>query len=190
MRAPVAVVCRLLASLVASSAGATVSVTLGSSDPDALYLPGETIHLTVYVTANAGETAAQVFGALVFPNALVTRTGQGQNALPGTPDPWTLGILPCLAVNRCVAFSQISSTYPFPVAVDVTNFQIAFADYSANAQGVVDFSWGTTPTPQRLDFFGLHDAPGYSVTIVPEPTTAALLALGLAGLALGSRRRT
>jgi hypothetical protein len=190
MRAPVAVVLGLFAALVgySDSAGATVAVTLGSSDPDALYLVGETIHLTVHVTANAGETDDTVFGPLVFPNALVARTGQGQNALPGTPNAWDTGTLFCFAANRCVAFSQISGLMGF-VAVNVTDFLIAFADYSANAPGVVDFTWGTTPSTQAFDFFGLTNAPGYSVTIIPEPATAALLAMGFAGLLLAVRRR-
>lgn len=40
-----------------------------------------------------------------------------------------------------------------------------------------------------LNYFGITSLPGISFTIVPEPTTAALVALGLGALAAGRRRR-
>ena len=45
------------------------------------------------------------------------------------------------------------------------------------------------PDGFELDFFGLTNAPGTSFTVVPEPTTALLLAFGLAGVACARRRR-
>jgi len=50
-------------------------------------------------------------------------------------------------------------------------------------------TWQTTPSTQRLDFFGVTNAPGYSITIVPEPATTALLCVGLLRLAVATRRR-
>jgi len=52
-------------------------------------------------------------------------------------------------------------------------------------------NWGGS----QLDFFGIYQYPisspdtGTTFSIIPEPTTATLIGLGLFGLALGGRRR-
>jgi hypothetical protein len=60
----------------------------------------------------------------------------------------------------------------------------------ANAPGTLTYAWLTVGPSIQLTFFGLSNAPGGSVTIVPEPATALLLALGLLGIALGAPRRS
>jgi hypothetical protein len=52
----------------------------------------------------------------------------------------------------------------------------------------VDLNW-VTDGDEPLFFFGLTTAPGTSFTIVPEPGTATLLALGLLGIAGWRRAR-
>jgi hypothetical protein len=194
MRAPVAVVlCCLFASLVATSAGATVSVTLGSSDPDAYYLPGETITLTVHVTSNGGETDWTVFGAIEYGTQVAPGT-RTQVSLP--PGDWTLGAQTCAPnVRWCAVMNQIhvTNTMMDPIAIDATDFFVATANFIVDSQAVpgsvLQFNWRTSPSTQAFDFFGLTNAPAYSVTIIPEPAPGALLGMGVVVLALASRRR-
>jgi len=192
MRALAAGVCCLLASLVARSALATVSVTLGSSDPDAYYLPGETITLTVQVTSNGGETDWTVFGAIEY-GAQVLPGVRTQVSLP--PGDWEFGALVCAPhLPWCAVMNTIRviNMMSAPIAIDATDYPVATAtfivDSQAPAGSVVQFNWRTSPSTQGLDFFGLTNAPGYSVTIIPEPATVALLGLGLLALALAGRR--
>ena len=176
----------------AVSANAAVSITLGSSDPDAFYAPGETITLTVHVTADAGAASNNAVGNISYSDALLNANAASnvQNALPGFSGP----ALDC-TTSRCRAFNQITPPGP-AVAPDVTNFLISevhfIVDPLTPLGTVINFAWQTTPTTQQINFFGLTTAAGYSVTVaaIPEPTTAALIGLGLFGLAVAGRRRS
>src|SRR5262249_15317643 len=107
---------------------------------------------------------------------------------------WLSNVQFCSAFpTSCRAFEQISidaAGHGVVAAVNVTDFLIAtltFTVVSANVNHV-DFAWRTTPSAARLDFFGVTNAPGYSVTIVPEPATAVLIAVGLFGVVVITRR--
>jgi hypothetical protein len=66
----------------------------------------------------------------------------------------------------------------------------AVMTFHADNSGVVNFDWLTTASATKfLNFFGITNSPGISVTIVPEPTTAGLMGLGLLGLVIAGRRR-
>jgi hypothetical protein len=170
----------------ASTANAA-SVVMSANQ--ATYGIGDTILMTVTVTADAGETDTSAFGVIQYNNTLVApvAASQVQNALPPTANgPWNQGILSACTTVNCRAFSQTNAGG----TVGVTNFVIATMSFTASALGTANFVWQSAPVSQRLDFFGVTSAPGTSVTIVvPEPTTAAMFGLGLFGLALAGRRR-
>ena len=172
------------------------SVVVTSSSGNTISPAGGSITLSVAVTvAPADGTDGSLFGSLLYPAALGNLTGmQGtQNAfvpvLPGTP--YGLGSLSCTSA-RCVMFSQVAGTQGTQSG-DVSNFVIATQNVTVPALPggtVLTWNWQTTPTTQRLDFFGVTNTiPALTITVIPEPTTAAMLGLGLLGLAMAGKRR-
>jgi hypothetical protein len=172
----------------AAAASAAPSVVL-SSDRDIANI-GDTITLTARVSVDAGDSDINVFGVVNYQNTLVTPVpgSTQQFGLPaGAGGPWNLGVLTACTTVNCRLFSQTNAGGAMPA---VSNFLIGQIQFTWTGPiGFATFNWVSTPLAQRLDFFGLTSAPGIQVTIVPEPTTAAMLGLGLFGLALTSRRR-
>jgi hypothetical protein len=177
-------------SLFGVSAGATVSVNLVASGP---FSPGSLITLKTFVTANGGEEDSAVIGAIDYPDALVNSNlaGNSQVLLPGFN--WHLGPMTCSttpSTTSCIAFAQFNASSP--ITVNLTDFQLAITTFIIDATtpvgSVINFEWETASATQRFVWFGLTNAPGVSITVIPEPETAALLALGLLGLAVAARR--
>jgi hypothetical protein len=156
-------------------------------------LPGNTITLEVRVTVSPGDgNDTSLFGALVYPTSGIGPVTPGtQNALAGTT--FAPGPLSC-NTSRCVMFSQTSGLAG-PQPGNVTNFLISSQNYTIlpGFEGVLQWRWQTSPSTQQVDFFNFNNAvapvPALAITIIPEPTTAALLGLGLLGLAAARRRK-
>ena len=177
----------------ASAVSATVNVTLVGPST---FTPGGTVTLQTYVTADGGELDNAVFGAIQYPDALVNPNPAGNSQVSlstiGTAAPgWLTGALTCTTAF-CVAFSQVN---PNGVqTAGLTNQLIATTSFIVDpgiplSTTIISFTWRTSPSTQRLDWFGVTNAPGVTLTVIPEPATAALLGAGLAGFALATRRR-
>ena len=155
------------------------SATLSVASDKLTYSVGETITLTV-TGDDEGTVALSAVGQLLYSGALVDNGTRSQTNLgPG----WNEGSLLASddGINAySLAFDQLRiSDYSVSPNLPGT---LSVVTLIAQAIGVVDVNWNPT-----LSFFGLTSAPGTSFSIVPEPTTGALLVLGL--LALGVARR-
>jgi len=167
----------LLLAMSSTAQTATLTIT-----PDKqVYQVGETITLSI-VGDPEGTADNAIFGRIRFDGDLADYVSSHQEPLTSFSLPWVLGPLTGGedfgdALNQFRALEGIPPDGPL----------IANVTLLATAPGALDYSWQLFPGPFGLDFFGLTDAPGGSVTIVPEPATGALVALGL--IAMGVSRK-
>ena len=146
-----------LTSLLVALGGPAHAATLALSVDQSVYQVGDTITLTVTGDAQ-GAFAPAIHARIEFSNPSILDLA-GADTSTGFPcDP-----------TGCVVFDQIlpPTTLPFVATVSIL----------AVAPGTSLAYWNP------LDFFGLSNAPGTTITIVPEPATALLLGAGLAALA-------
>jgi len=175
-----------LIGLASAANAATLSVVADQSS----YLVGDTITLTVTGDSQAAQDIF-IFGRLLFDNPAVAAIATGaptQNTLLAFGSvPWVASGLLCDS-SSCQMMNQLSAfgTNPAPAS----NLLVATVSFVATAPGSSSVSWDTNLAGGfQLAFFGLSDAPGTTINVIPEPTTAALLGLGLLGLAISGRRR-
>jgi len=185
----------LLTSLVLASSGSAATLTVVADK--SVYSPGESVTLTVTGTINpaAGEATTNIDVRLAFTNAsFVSSTADTALKPPPTlppgqpPTPWTVGGTQGTIVGgEVTVFNQIQGLPPGGPFINNCNatftdcFITATVVFTADTIGSMNFAFGTL-----TNFFGLGSGPGISL-LVPEPTTASLLTLGLLGLAM--RRR-
>jgi PEP-CTERM motif len=152
------------------------------------YLPGETITLTIYGdNEGAVSTTYSLLGRLVFDPGLLDHGTVGTATHPGggwVDGGTTQGFGFVEVFNFAdFSFSGAAPNYNVPGGVVINTVTLIMESNAGNVQ--VDWS-------NSLSFFGLTSAPGILIRLVPEPTTGALLALGLLALGIcrGRERRS
>jgi hypothetical protein len=180
---------RTLIALIAVVGMATAAnaATLSVSSDAASYGLGDTITLTVTGDAD-GASAQAVFARVLYSGSgsvnFVSASQVGMTSFSGGLA-WSPGVTAgdasgANALNQLAGLMALAPDTTFSSTVVLT----------AAGAGTVAISFeGLTGGPTALDFFGLSSGTGGSFTIVPEPTTAGLLGLGLLSLAVAGRRR-
>ena len=133
-------------------------------------------------------TADLIFGRLLYDASLVTaNSGTTQTKLRETGGAkWTTGPL-LIGGNFSDAFNQIKPNELSAIPADSTKKLTSVMTFTmGNTTGVAVFAWDIAGS-SFFNHLTTWTAP--TITIVPEPTTAVLMGLGLLGLVVVARRR-
>jgi len=156
--------------------------------------PSDSVILTIQVTVDAGEGLTAAAAALDFAGAsFVSGTESSFSFVGGVP---FLPVGPAGADIGLINSSRVigwEATSTAPGAGPAT-FELGTATFHINAAAVaitLDDSIGQPGGTNIGDgtFQSVAGSASYGNFVVPEPTTASLLSLGLIGLAAAGRRR-
>jgi hypothetical protein len=176
-----------LAVVLGMSLGAQAA-TLTMSTDKATYATSETITLTV-IGDSQGAIAIGAFGTVNYNPALVSTGTHTQTAMKTAAGvKWTRGGL-LTDLPQPNAFDSFSTINGATFAQGSTKKLTATMTFHADASGTAAFDWYVGATAEALDFFGLVAGTGVTVNIIPEPSTAGLMGLGIIGLVVAGRRR-
>ena len=194
-------------------ATAANAATLVANTDSPTYLPGATVTITltgttvpyaptgVEPTDLAQSIDVRILGAGFIYTEVMTEQGEGGTCIPAT------GCIPGAAFSMgdtqgtttaggdFQAFSQIGGLTPGPMTNNMTP-GVPFSTGESSLSAVfttVAGGQGTYPIMLSAIGVGFFNIAGSqqigSYTVVPEPTTAALMGLGLLGLAATARKR-
>jgi hypothetical protein len=173
----------LLVALLAAAQAGAVSLTMATDD--SVYTAGEDVTLTVTGDTTGAAAAVAAFVRVGYsPFTLVD--GLGAVAMQtGTITSFDGAVAwnpasPACQIDSCVVINQIGLVMP---AVPDPAIIIGTLVLPTVAAGVLELA------AIDVDWFGAAAPPAITVTIVPEPAAAALVAQGLVGLALLRRHR-
>ena len=155
------------------------SLSIGTDQPT--YTIGQTVTVTVTGDSQGGSDNA-IAGTLQYSSTLTDTVSSSQSLLISGGLPWLPGILSTSDGSSEVFDQSRGGILP---AATVSNLLTSTLILTATGLGTVTLSWAP-----GLDFFGLSSGPSASFTVLaPEPGTALLIGLGLAGIAFVGRRR-
>jgi hypothetical protein len=145
------------------------------------YLPGETVTLTI-LGDNEGETSTtySLFGRLEYDPAMLDPVSTGPQVAAGPG--WALAPL-----AQGDGFADAFDQAVFGLDTSTPNLpgQIGIVTLLVQGVGSFEVNWADS-----LSFFSITGArPAATINAIPEPSTAALLGLGVLALTASRRRR-
>ncbi len=179
----------ILLAAVVGFATAANAATLTLVSDKATYNIGETIVLTVTGDSGGpgGDAAFAIFARILYDAALTEGVSGSQVPHVIMMANASAGFAGIEFDGQAVSLNQVFGLSPQTMNASPT---IGTTTLIAEAAGTVNVNYYIDSTnANTLNYFGITSQPGISFLIVPEPTTAALIGLGLVGLVLGGRRR-